>query len=578
MLDNPSITPETQFKETLASCKQVFAYGALFGCMSNLLMLALPLYSLQVLDRVLSSGSMETLMMLTIITLLSIGGMEAINAIRSFMLIRMGEWLEEKVAPLLFHYSLMMSAQTKSANGSQQLRDFATLKQFLTGPQLNTLVDSPWALIFIIVLFLIHPMLGWLTIIGGVVLLVFAFLNEKKTKPLLEKSNKYSVAGLQMSDAMSRNAEVIEGMGMHHAVTGNWYALNKQTRKWQVKASHFSTLLGNSSKFIRLALQIAVTGLGGYLVLQGELTSGAMIASSILAGRALAPFESSIMSWKSVVAARTSYTRLAKVLQNTVDRFEAMELPVPQGNLQVENLSYVLSGSTKPILKSINFEIDAGEGLGVIGPSASGKSSLAKLLLGVWKASAGNVRLDGADVYQWKRDDFGKYVGYLPQDVELFAGTVKDNIARMDKEADPAKIVEAAKLAKIHEMILRLPLGYDTDIGSQGASLSAGQRQRVGLARAFYGNPKLVVLDEPNSNLDQEGDLALAAAIRDAKANGMTVVIISHRPAIMAEVDKMLVLQEGQVASFGTRNEVMGRFSKAKVSALTAPKQEEKHG
>lgn len=567
-------TPETHLKQILASCKQVFAYGVLFGFISNLLMLAPSLYSLQILDRVISSGSKETLLMLSIAAFAAVAAMEIIQTVRGFMLIHMGDWLDDKLSPMLFHYSMTQASVVRNSAGSQQLRDFTTIKQFLTGPQLSSLVDSPWSIIFIVVLFLIHPVLGWLTVIGGTVLIIFAYLNERITKPPLEKANQISVQGMQMVDALSRNAEVIEGMGMHPHVTKIWHGVNQKSRAWQSKASGYGNVLGNVSKFIRLLLQLCTTGLGGYLLLKGELSSGAMIASSILAGRALSPFEAAITSWKSVVGARTAYKRLTQTLAKSVDRFEAMELPEPTGALQVENVSFVPPGSPKPVLRNVSFALQPGEVLGVIGPSASGKSTLAKLILGIWPTASGAVRLDDADVYQWKRDDFGRHVGYLPQDVELFAGTVKDNIARMDKKADPTQVVDASKLARIHEMVLRLSKGYDTDIGAQGAVLSAGQRQRVGLARAFYGTPKLVVLDEPNSNLDQEGDMALAAAIRDAKQRGITVIVVSHRPAIMAEVDKMLVLQDGQVAAFGSRDEVMAKFQQPRPSLPVAPVKE----
>lgn len=559
----------TVLDQALSACTLALVYALIFGFFSNVLMLALPLYSLQVLDRVISSGSMETLLMLTLVVLGSLVALQLIQTFRGFALNRTGEWLERKISPILFSHTISGAVHGKPVGGSQHLRDLSTIKGFICGTALTSIIDAPWAVIFIAVLYLIHPANGIVVLLGGGVLFFLAFLNEKATKANFEAAGRQAIQSMQQVDAATRNAEVIEGMGMQRNITAAWQQTNEKAMALNMLATNHASVFGNISKFLRFALQVGVTGIGGYLVLHSEMTTGGMIASSILAGRALAPFESSILSWKGVISARASYHRLNESLARAANRFEAMQLPKPQGKLDVESISFVPLGQRVPTLKNVSFSLNPGEIMGLIGPSAAGKSTLAKVLLGVWKAASGAARLDGADVYQWNRADFGNHVGYLPQDVELFSGTVKDNIARMDTGADPQAVVAAAQFAGVHEVILHLSNGYDTEIGDAGATLSAGQRQRIGLARAFYGTPKLVILDEPNANLDQEGDVALAYTLQKAKQAKITTIVISHRPSVMEQVDKILVLKDGAVVSFNDRKTVLEQLAPKKLEKVS---------
>jgi PrtD family type I secretion system ABC transporter len=547
----------TCLDESLEASKIAIRYSFIFSFFANLLMLLVPTYSMQVLDRVISSGSIETLIMLTIVTFFAILGYTLISNARANMMMDLGHWLDKSTAPVIFTKLIESSAQGRKSEGNQAMADFSVVKNFIIGPILSTLIDAPWAIIFMIVLFIIHPIIGTATLVWGIILLVLAIFNENATKPSSDAASAKMVKAARHVEASTRNAEVIEAMGMAQNILHTWGDHNKSSSNMQMKAGKTSGAFGSISKFMRLLAQISITGFGGFLVLEHSMTTGGMIAAAILAGKALAPFESAITSWKGVLSARKSHERLSKILSDAPDRPENINLPQPRGQVVFDKVFFAPAGNTKPSIKGISFTIEPGEILGVIGPSAAGKSTIAKLITGVLKPNSGAVRLDGADVYYWKRDNFGKYVGYLPQDVELFAGTVKDNIARMDKNADDKDVVAAAADADAHKMILALPHGYATEIGDGGAMLSAGQRQRIGLARAFYGTPKLIVLDEPNSNLDGDGELALANALKNAKKNGSTVVIISHKPAIVALTDKILIIKDGSVAAFGPSKEVL---------------------
>jgi PrtD family type I secretion system ABC transporter len=546
------------FKKSLEACNSAFLYALLFSFIGNLMQLVIPMYSLQVLDRVMSSGSLETLVMLTLVMVLALTCLTLIQSVRSSLLSRLGNWLDRKLAPVLFAHSVASSAQKRTTlSGSQHLHDLASLKGFINGPALNAILDAPWALIFIVVIFFIHPALGVISIVSAIFLVVMAIINELKTKPILDSASEHTIKSSHYADTAARNAEAVEAMGMIENILKIWHLTGDKALALQSQASVRASVISGITKFFRQMVQISVTGVGAYYVLQHQMTTGGMIAAGILVGRALSPFENAIASWKGFLTARKSLSRLTKSLETSPQRSGSMELPAPEGHINVENIYFAPQGLQKPTLKGVSFALNAGDALAIIGPSASGKSTIAKLLTGVWKPSAGNVRLDNADVYHWPRAHFGKYVGYLPQDVELFAGAVKDNIARMDTQAKDESIIKAAKMANVHDLILRLPNGYETQIGVDGMSLSAGQRQRIALARAFYGEIKFIVLDEPNANLDGEGDAALAAALANAKAAKITVIIISHRPAILQAVDKVLVMQEGAVIKFGSRDEVL---------------------
>ena len=549
--------------EALAKCKGVIWYMFLFSFAANTLMLATPIYSMQVLDRVLSSASEATLLMLSILVTALFAALTLMTAARSFCMIRVGEWLDRQLAPKLMAMTLATAAQRGAmVSGAQNIRDLNNVKSFITGQPLTTLMDVPWTPVFIIVIFMIHPVQGLIALAGCVVLLLFAIVNESVVRKTLEAANENSVRTLGVAEIATRNAEVVEAMGMTTSVIGAWQRRNMEVSALQMLASNRSNVIMSSTKFFRLFIQLLVLGTGAFFALQHQMTSGAIIACSILIGRALAPFEAAIGTWKSFTDMRKSYSRLKSNIEKAPARFEGILLPEPKGQLMVERLVFAPPGGAKPTLKGITFGILPGDTLGIIGASAAGKTTLAKLMVGVWKPTSGAVRLDGADVYTWNREQFGKFVGYLPQDVELFDGTVRDNIARLQLEVPDEQVIEAAKLAGAHDMILRLADGYETQIGIGGASLSAGQRQRVALARAFFGTPRLMVLDEPNANLDSAGEAALVVAINNAKRKGITTVIISHRPNILNAVDKILVLNDGLVEDFGSAAEIATKFAR----------------
>lgn len=554
----------------LEKCKIAFLVVFSFAFVINLLMLITPLYSLQVLDRVIGSGNTWTLMWLSIIigTIYFIYGL--LQIARSFTLIKVGEWLDKTVAPVIFGHSISASATRTNTGASQLLRDFQTIKTFVTSTGINTLFDAPWSVVYIIVIFLIHPYIGTLTLVGAIIIVSTAFFNAAATNRTLGEATEFSIKGMTQADIANRNSEVVEAMGMMKNVTANWYQFNIASLEKQSIASYRNGAISNFSRFIRNIMQMLVTGIGAYVVVSTsgrEMTTGGMIMSSIIVGRALAPFDNAIELWKSMSGALKSYKNINQLFASYKSREEAMPIPNVEGHLTVENIYYsfpVPSHMPQPpvpryILKGVSFTVQPGEILAIIGPSAAGKSTLSKVLVGVWKASSGTVRLDSGEIYRWNREDFGKHVGYLPQGIELFSGSIKQNIARMAENADPEKVIEAAKIAGAHEMVLRLPDGYDSDIGSAGSNLSGGQKQRVGLARAFYGNPKLIILDEPNANLDEAGEIALSNSLKQAKSRGIAVVVISHRPSVLSVVDKILVLQDGAVALYGTQEEMQNR-------------------
>lgn len=544
-------------EKALQACKRSFYYTFLFSLATNLLMLALPIYTLQVLDRVISSGSTDTLIVLTILMFVFFAVFGLLQTVRSFVLIKLSEWLEINLSSTVLKNIISTSAMMNNPSGSQSLRDLNSIKTFLTGSGINAFFDLPWSVIYLAVIWAIHPVNGIISLIGAVVLFVFAVINEYATKRPIEDANESSVSNMKLVEVASRNAEVIEAMGMSDQLIKNWHKNNEFIMQKQSTASYRSAVISNTSKVFRMLLQIIIVAAGTYLALRQDLSVGAIIACSILVGRVLAPFDAAIASWKGAITARQSYQRLSKALDVIEKRPESIPLPEPEGHVSVENVIYVPPMQKKPIVRGVSFNLNAGEIMGLVGPSAAGKSTLAKMIVGVWKPQNGIVRLDGADVYLWQRKQFGEFVGYLPQDVELFSGSLKSNIARMDENANPEDVVKAAKLAGVHELILRLPNGYDTDIGTYGSSLSAGQRQRVGLARALYGNPKLVVLDEPNANLDQEGEVALQQCLARLKQLKITTIAIAHRPSLLASVDKILVMRDGAVAAFGPRDEVL---------------------
>ncbi len=565
-----SSTQSSFLRPLFLRTRRAFMYVAIFSLCLNVLMLGLPLYSLQVLDRVMSSQNIDTLVMLTVLAVGAFIFYGMFTATRAFILTRIGEWLEIQLAPPLLASAVNKSALGITASAGQHHRDLVTIKNFIAGAGITTLFDAPWAIIYLLVIYFINPILGFITLVGAILLISFAVVTEISTKGPLGEANKILIKGFTISDTASRNAEAIEAMGMLPNIIANWKEHNQKNMELQNLAAGRANLLMSLSRIVRMVLQIAVVGTGGYLALHNEMTMGGMIAASILTGRALAPFEAAIGVWKNLVAARDAYNRLDKNVSGLPDMRSKMELPAPKGTLVAESLIYRAPGNDNVILKGINFQIQPGESLGIIGPSAAGKSTLAKLIIGVLPPSHGSVRLDGMEVFKWNREQLGKHVGYMPQNVELFNGTVKDNIARMDMNAPAEEVVRAAQRAGVHEMILRLPKGYDTEFSTTNLSLSPGQRQRIGLARALYGNPTFIVLDEPNGNLDGEGEKALVQALQRMKQDGLTFIVVAHRPSIVSNVDKILMLRDGAIESFGTREQVLKKYTTAPTEVKRA--------
>lgn len=552
-----SIQNNPLLKETLDKCSRVFIILAVFGLAINLLMLTAPLFMMQVFDRVITSRNTDTLVLLMLIAGLALLTMALLEGVRTFILVRMSRWLDSQIGGAALTASIMSTLTTGREASVQALRDLGNFRSFLTGPGIFPILDAPFAPIFLGVMFLLHPVLGWISLIGAVILLVLGIVNERATRKLLAESNGQQMVAMKQAETASRNADVIEAMGMMPQLINRWNTRHADSLALQAQASDRGGVISAASKFVRVMLQIGVTGAGAWLVIQAEMSPGAMIAGSIIMGRALAPVEQAIGSWKGFLGARAAYSRLkAQLEQSSPPGTDLMPLPRPQGVVAVEGLSYTHPNTKEPILRNINFRIEPGEILGIIGPTAAGKTTLVRLLVGNLKPRFGHARLDEMDVAEWSADDRGQYIGYLPQDIELFSGTIRENIARMN-DGDPALVIAAAKKAGIHDMVLRMDKGYETEIGESGAALSGGQRQRIALARALYGNPSLLVLDEPNANLDSVGESALMRAMDNLRAEGMTIVVIAHRPNILKHVDKILVLKDGIMQEFGPRDDVM---------------------
>ncbi|WP_296233917.1 type I secretion system permease/ATPase [uncultured Pseudomonas sp.] len=562
---------ENSLKVALKACKGSFISVGVFSFFVNALMLVPSFYMLQVYGRVVTSGSISTLVMLTIIMAVLMMTMGSLEWARSRVMVRVSTKLDVMLSRQVYRASFKRALDSGGMDASAQpLNDLTGLRQFLTSNGLFAFFDAPWLPIYIGVMFLFHPWFGWLAIASAIVLLLLAFANEKLTGKALAEANKQNIAANLYTTKNLRNAEVIESMGMLETLMARWAQRQKKVLLLQSLASDSGGTVSSISKTFRTFVQSLVLGLGAYLAVKHELNPGLMIAGSILLGRALAPIDMIIGSWKGFTSARSQYTRLNEILDKQLAEPERMSLPSPKGEVRVENLIISAPGSKAPIIRNVSFAAAAGSIVGVIGPSASGKSTLARALLGVWAPQHGVVRLDGADVNAWDKRELGPHVGYLPQDIELFEGTVGDNIARFG-DIDAAKVVEAARIAGVHEMILQLPDGYDTVIGGDGVNLSGGQRQRIGLARALYGDPRLIVLDEPNSNLDEVGERALAAALRVLKARGATVFVITHRTSILDQLDRLLVLRDGAIALYGPRELVIAELNKQQNAQAAAP-------
>ncbi|HBZ93737.1 type I secretion system permease/ATPase [Pseudomonas sp. UBA7530] len=562
---------ENSLKVALKACKGSFISVGVFSFFVNALMLVPSFYMLQVYGRVVTSGSISTLVMLTLIMAVLMMTMGSLEWARSRVMVRVSTKLDVMLSRQVYRASFKRALDSGGMDASAQpLNDLTGLRQFLTSNGLFAFFDAPWLPIYIGVMFLFHPWFGWLAIASAIILLLLAVANEKLTGKALAEANKQNIAASLYTTKNLRNAEVIESMGMLETLMAKWAQRQKKVLLLQSLASDSGGTVSSISKTFRTFVQSLVLGLGAYLAVKHELNPGLMIAGSILLGRALAPIDMIIGSWKGFTSARSQYARLNDILDEQLAEPERMSLPAPKGEVRVENLIISAPGSKAPIIRNVSFAAAAGSIVGVIGPSASGKSTLARALLGVWAPQHGVVRLDGADVNAWDKRELGPHVGYLPQDIELFEGSIGDNIARFG-DLDAGKVVEAARIAGVHEMILQLPDGYDTVIGADGVNLSGGQRQRIGLARALYGDPRLIVLDEPNSNLDEVGERALAAALKILKARGATVFVITHRTSILDQLERLLVLRDGAIALYGPRELVVAELNKQQNAQAAKP-------
>jgi PrtD family type I secretion system ABC transporter len=535
-----------------------FATSVVLSMFMNILALTLPLYMLQVFNHVLVSRSAATLVLLTLMAVAAIAVWGILSELRTRLLRCAGDKADLLLGERVQKAMIARATQTTETRTASGLRDLATLRNTLGGQQVASVLDVMWTPLFIGVTYLLSPLLGLIALGGVFLLLVIAWLNNRVTREPQRAAGKAADTELAMTLAAVRNAEVVEGMGMRAAVVGRWQQQHLTSLGHLNAALNRGGILTNLTRSARLLLQIVILAAGAYLVIANDITMGAMMASVYLLGRGLAPVDSCIQTWRQISAGRGAYQRIALLVDQETQRPSGLRLPRPAGHLKVQSLVYGRPG-LPPVLKGVSFSASPGEILGIVGPSAAGKSTLLKLIVGVWRPHSGTVRLDGAEVGNWDPDELGGYVGYLPQDVELFAGTVHENISRLTK-ADPSDIIAAAKLAGVHDLILKLPKGYDTEIGESGSGLSGGQKQRIGLARALFGSPSLVALDEPNASLDGAGEEALVNALNRTKERAATVILVTHKPSILFVADKILVLNDGIIESFGARNEVLPRL------------------
>jgi len=549
----------SELDEALAHTRSAFTVVAIFSLVINVLMLTGSLYMLQVMDRVLSSGHTETLVFLTIMAGFAILVMCLLDTLRTAMTIRIGGWINDRLGPVFLETAVR--ARLKGAvDGAQPLRDVLQLQAFIANQGLTAFFDSPWVPFFVVVIWVLHPLLGSFALISALLLLGLTIANQQVTQKPAEAASRAQIDAIRLAEATIHNAEVVQAMGLLPAMTGRWRTVNEAATAALRMAGQAGGVVISLTKFVRFFVQIAILGIGAWLVIKHEITAGGMIAASILLARALAPVELAIGAWKNFMTAWLAYKRLKVHIESYPPEPPHTRLPAPIGRVSVHNLSYFAPGSGQKILGNVSFEVEPGEALAVIGSSGAGKSTLCRLLVRIDEPAAGEVRLDGLDIRHWDPEQLGHHIGYLPQNVELFAGTVRENIARMGP-ADDAHVTEAAAAARAHDVILRFPQGYDTYVGVDGLGLSGGQRQRVGLARAMFGDPRLVVLDEPNANLDQAGEAALAEAICELKARGCAVVIVGHRPSTLEQADKILLIEEGMATMFGARDEVLDALS-----------------
>lgn len=566
--------PQTPLNHAVSAARSALIPAGIFSLFINMLALVSPLYMLQVYDRVLSSRNLMTLLFLTIIAVFLYLVYGSLEGLRSRVLVRGGARFENVLRTPLFETTFAAMLGRKSGTvEAQPFRDADMVREFVTGSAMLAFFDLPWVPLFIAASFLLHPIFGWLAIGSGILTLIFTIINEYSTKKLLHRATQASISAHADVSATLRNSEVMRAMGMTPGLKDRWAERRDEQIVWQAVASDRGSALMAGLKSFRQIVQVLILGVGGYLCLEGELSAGGIVAASIIVGRALAPIELTVSQWKVFQGARGAWGRLQDLFRQIPQNQLRMPLPAPKGDIRVEQIVAAAPGEKTPILRGVSFQIEKGDALAVIGPSAAGKSSLIRVLLGVWPAHAGTVRFDGFEVNHWNPNDLGPHIGYLPQDVELFAGTVAQNIARF-REAEHGDVISAAELAGVHEMVQHMPNGYDTQIGEGGHALSGGQRQRVGLARALFGKPAIVVLDEPNANLDSTGESALVAAIRYLKQAGSTVIFVTHKTNMLTLADKVLLMEQGAVRLYGERDEV---FAKIFGGPKVVPSQPQPH-
>ncbi|PSC03139.1 type I secretion system permease/ATPase [Alsobacter soli] len=543
---------------------------AVFSFFANVLVFVSPIYMMQVYDRVLSSRNETTLTMLSIIAAALLLSYAALEKIRSMVLVRAGLRLDALLSRDAFDAALQSALRNRGGQHAQMVRDVDTVREFVSGSALVSLLDVPWAPVFLAVCFLLHPLVGLVALSGAVALFGLAWWNEKLTKGLLVQAAMHGAASYANLSSTLRNAEAIRGLGMAPSIRGLWEAQHVESLSRSVQANDLGGLILSLSKFLRAVMQVCILGLGAWLVIRQEVSGGVMFASSLIMGRALAPVEQAVAQWRSFVGARSAYERLARGFAQAPAQARPLRLPSPTGEVAVESLYVCAPGGRQPMVAGVSFKVTPGEVVAIVGPTGSGKSSLARALVGAWPATGGTIRYDGNRLDHFDPDQIGLALGYLPQDIELFAGTVAQNIARFGP-LDDAKVVAAAEMACAHGLIQRLPAGYQTAVGEDGVALSGGQRQRVGLARAVYGDPAVIVLDEPNSNLDGEGDQALVDAIRLLKQAARSVIVVTHKPGLLAVADRVLVMHDGKIVREGPRDLIMPLILGSRVAAGPQP-------
>jgi ATP-binding cassette subfamily C protein len=562
-----SISKDNLLYQGVRATRPAFVAAIFFSFFINILAFVGPLYMLQIYDRVITSRNELTLVFLTMIAGFLLLVYAALEKVRSAVLVRAGLLFDSKTRSDLFESVLRGSLRQPDKAHYSVLRELDVIREFLTGSGLISFCDTPWVPVFIAGCFILHPWYGFVATGGAILIFAFTIANELLTRKQLSVAGRHAAQAGVFAAATFRNAEVLHAMGMWRPLRSRWLARQGEMISMQARASDRAGILISATKFLRAFLQIAILGTGAYLSINQESTPGAMIAASIIMGRALAPVELVVSQWKSFLGARSAWARISELLSVVPARLSRMKLPPPEGNLTTQSIVVCPPGTQRPVLQGISFVLEAGSAMGIIGPSAAGKSSLARAIVGVWPTVAGTIRLDGTELSHWDNEQLGAHIGYLPQDVELFAGSVAENVARF-QQLDEDLVIQASRMAGVHTMIQSMPAGYNTQIGEGGQSLSGGQRQRIGLARALYRMPSLVVLDEPNASLDSEGEAALLTALQQLKTAKRTVILITHKTNILSTMDKLLVLSDGQMQAFGNRDEIFSKLLAPRVASV----------